>query len=458
MSKDLLLNWLRNQKPVLEQILISAGEDYYNKYSVKRTFEYDAKKTGEELWLLGRGEDLCYDRPSIGFNYSLWYHPKRINTFLRYFTELIYNSRNEKAIEIFDLGAGTGAVLWAVGLIVHGLKELNMPCPKIRVINIDTSPFMIIYNFRYLWKEFISIYPEAKNISKQEDYRLNSWSNTEDIKCTNLWLCASYLFDHSENGEAIANDFKLIVEKYKPNKILLLSSLNKRIYCDSVADKIQKLNFSSYNQFLETPVFSGSLQNLYQFRNRISSQHQLGLSGIPKWDIDSLYGRVLINNNPQLLLEFNDINLFVEPERDRSKIKMTQQQKDAAEITSRPTLIIGPAGCGKSVVLTQKIKNIVEASNIDKIYNKELKILVTTFNKGLVQYLGDWIEQLLDKEKFVRFYKVYNGRNSDYSFFRFSTSQTVNIYVMHFDVLPTQIGQIASFDVSMYGEILSDSI
>lgn len=446
MSKEALVNWLREQQPKLETILLTSAEEYYNKYSTKRTFAFDAKKTGEEMWLLGRGGDLCYDRPTIGFNYSLWYHPKRINTFLRYFTDLIYDARNESTIEIFDLGAGTGAVLWAVGLVVSGLKALHMPCPKIRVVNVDTSAFMIIYNYNYLWKNFVSEFTHAEEISKQGDYRLNSWSNLDEANCTNIWLCASYLFDHSENSETISEEFKAIVTKYKPNKVLLLSALQKRTYVDAVANTIQTLNFGGYNSILTNQIFTGELNRLYEFRNRISQQHSLGLTGTPQWNIDSLYGRILVNNNPQLGLDFTNVNLFIQPERNRAKINLTPQQAEAATVNNRPTLVIGPAGCGKSVVLTQKIKNLIHSTGIGNDYNPNLKILVTTFNKGLVKYLGDWIEQLLEQGKFVR---SFDG--GSHSYFKFSNSQQTNITVMHFDLLPPRLGGIKTFNITSNG-------
>lgn len=454
MSKEILISWLRQQQPNLERILLTSAEEYYSNYSTKRTFPFDAKKTGEELWLLGRGGDLCYDRPTIGFNYSMWYHPKRINTFLKYFTDLIYEARNDRNIEIFDLGAGTGAVLWAVGLIVQGLKTLNLACPKIRVVNIDTSAFMLIYNYHYLWKNFVAQYPMAEPISEQSDYRLNSWSSLDEANYSNIWLCASYLFDHSENENEIAKEFKTIITKYKPNKVLLLTSsqATKVRFCNSVAQEIQTLNYGGFNHSSSTQIFSGSLSSIYQFRNRISIEHSLGLSGMPKWDVDSLYGRILVNSSPQLGLNFNNLNLFIEPERNRSKIKLTVQQQEAAEVNNRPTLVIGPAGCGKSVVLTQKIKNIIEASRTQENYNPALKILVTTFNKGLVRYIGDWIEQLLEPSKYQRTYETdFYGRRTDHSYFRFTGSQKINIYVMHFDILPTKIGRIRTFSVTSNG-------
>jgi hypothetical protein len=47
-----------------------------------------------------------------------------------------------------------------------------------------------------------------------------------------------------------------------------------------------------------------------------------------------------------------------------------------------------------------------------------VKILVTTFNKGLVRYLSNWIFQLLDQTKIRRvFYTSFYGREQDHSYF-----------------------------------------
>ena len=450
MSKALLTNWLRTQQTTLEKILLESAQEYYSKHSELSYFGFDAKETGADLWLLGKGKDLCYDRPTIGFNYAMWYHPKRINTFLRYFTDLLYDSRFEEEINVFDLGAGTGAVQWAVGLIIQGLKSLDLPCPNTRVISVDTSAFMLIYNYNYLWKHFAEKYPEAASISDKGDYKLNSWSSLEEKKLSNVWLCASYLFDHTENETAIANDFRAIITEYQPKKIILLTSSQSRkiAFCNSVADSILQLGYSNATTPSTSQIFTGALHNLTEFRNEISSSHNLNLSGLVKWDIDSLYGKVVVSNNVQRALDFDSLNIFIQPEKDRAKIKMTKQQSDAANIYAQPTLIIGPAGCGKSVVLTQKILNILNETKTEDGYNTNSKILVTTFNKSLVKYLGDWIEQLLEAGTFRRDFNRYGTRQSEYSYFRFNGSPTWNIYVMHFDVLPTKIGSVHAHDVT----------
>jgi DNA helicase-2/ATP-dependent DNA helicase PcrA len=448
MSIDKLNLWITSKQSELEDVLLKSAVEFYSNYSTQNYFPFDARNSGRELWLLGKGLDVCYDRPTIGFTYSLWYHPKRVNTFLKYFVNLIYNSKDEDNIEIFDLGAGTGAVQWAVGIIYQGMKELGIKTPKIRIISIDTSPFMLIFNGKYSWKNFIEKFQFCEEI--KIDYRVNSWVDLNEVKCSNIWLCASYLFDHTDNERNIAEEFQKLIQKYKPNKILLLSSNGKFELVNSVANSLIKENYKEISSALLKPLLSGQLVSIYNFRNEISLKHALNFSGMPKWDIDTLYGKVLLNNLPQISLDFNNINLFIQPEKDRTKINLTEQQTDASKILDRPSIIIGPAGCGKSVVLTQKVKNIIE--NIKNPYDPNTKILVTTFNKSLVRYLGNWIEQILDPDKIERHhYRSYNGNQQDHSFFIINGSLKHNIEVMHFDVLPTKIGNVKWFNCNLDG-------
>ena len=124
-----------------------------------------------------------------------------------------------------------------------------------------------------------------------------------------------------------------------------------------------------------------------------------------------------------------EIKLYNTPVTVRREIVLNADQTKAAEHTERPTVITGPAGCGKSVVITERIKNLIQA----KQYSPDLKILVTTFNKQLMSYLGNWIADLLDKEKV--------DRNGNTFTFKNSTNKTEpNIRLMHFDILPTRIG------------------
>jgi DNA helicase-2/ATP-dependent DNA helicase PcrA len=213
--KEQLATWLKGEQDNLDKIIAAASVAFYNANKENLNFKYDLKQCHIESYNLVRGKDLCYDRPNTSFAYSLWYHPRRINTFLSFSLNKVIEHQGEH-LEIFDLGAGTGAIQWGLALIYVGFKRMGKKPPRISVINIDTSPFMLVYNKEYLWKEFIKVYPEIDSNFIAE-YEVNSWNNERNIETSNPILAASYLFDASDNKAEIANDFSSLVKKYKPN-------------------------------------------------------------------------------------------------------------------------------------------------------------------------------------------------------------------------------------------------
>lgn len=448
MEKE-LLSWIQNKKNVLDKTIADAAENFRLE-NQSENFIYDCSETSRELWYLSQGEDLCYDRPTIAFTYSLWYHGKRVNTFLRYYFNLILQSLNEERIDIVDLGAGTGAVQWAVGIVYSGLRELNIKAPKIRIVNIDSSPFMLHYNQQYLWKSFINEFEYSKEI--HAEYEVNSWINTERNKNTNVWLSASYLFDHSENSKEITLEFEKLVKEHNPSKLLLLSAKPKSHLVDVVANNISSKGYdlpqNINNSYLQ--VFSNNLKYVNEYRSKLQTENNYGFKGMSSWNIDSLYGKVLIKRQGTFSFGLDKLDMYVSAQKDRTKIKLTDEQLKASENTGKQTIIVGPAGCGKSVVLTQRIKNIVEQKG--KEYDPNLRILLTTFNKDLVKHLSDWIEQILDPVRCTRVYDEWNGKRKDHCWFKFKDSNQFNIYILHFDILPTKIGRLGWVNTTLNNE------
>lgn len=84
-----LENWIKEQKDVLDELIATTAVNYFDQNIGNKNFIFDAQEASEELYNLMKGKDLCYDRPSIGFVYSTWYHAKRINTFLKYFINIL---------------------------------------------------------------------------------------------------------------------------------------------------------------------------------------------------------------------------------------------------------------------------------------------------------------------------------------------------------------------------------
>jgi DNA helicase II / ATP-dependent DNA helicase PcrA len=455
MTEVELIEWLRRQHSTLDKIIADAGKEFHKDALQRRSkeqFGFDLAECQFESYNLIRNKDLCYDRPNTAFGYSLWYHGRRVNTFLSYFAKTILNT-TDKQIEIFDLGAGTGAVQWAVGLVYHKMKEEGRQMPKIKIVNVDTSPFMLYYSKDYLWKHFVAQYKHCQDFSGDIEYEINSWSNSKNVSITNPWITASYLFDISDtssNGQpnteyknAVKSGFKELIKAFNPSTILLLTSDQppKRILMNELKGEFAASGYNQQEVSVTQLLLNGQLVETSSFRKQLyqtylpylQTTEAQAIGRTAEWKDYSFVGTILSKQQTTLNLiagepkkKAKEIKLYNPPITIRRDIVLNEDQRKASEHTERPTIISGPAGCGKSVVITERIKNLIEA----KQYNPELRILVTTFNKQLMSYLGKWIEDLLNKEKVERI-----GNN-----FKFKNSGTINISLMHFDILPTRIG------------------
>lgn len=444
--KDQLITWLKSQQSILDKIIANAGVSFYKSYKTEPNFIYDLKQCHIESYNLVKGRDLCYDRPNTAFAYSLWYHPRRINTFLSFFLDKIINQKGE-SFEVFDLGAGAGAIQWSLGLIYVGLKRHGITPPRITIINIDTSPFMLNYNKEYLWKEFILLYPEIDSNFIIE-YEVNSWNNERHLDTSNPILAASYLFDDSDNQSEITKDFIKLIEQYKPNTVLLLTSeVKSRKYFPLLKDQFNQLGyqFDSVNE--NQLLFQEPLLKINQVRTKLGEILNISeLKRNASW-IDVSHAAVVFHKK-QASFNFSStskpishLDIFNPPIKVRRDVALNDKQKRAAKNSENPSVIVGPAGCGKSIVITEKIKNIVEENH----YSKDLRILVTTFNKGLIGKLAEWLKDILDSSKYrIRYDTNFYGfaEKSSHFIFNHPEHSTTNIRLLHFDMLPKILGGV----------------
>tara|TARA_R110002073_G_scaffold293194_1_gene458710 strand:- start:7649 stop:10108 length:2460 start_codon:yes stop_codon:yes gene_type:complete len=424
-------------KEELDNAIKLAAENYYRAHKDDSNFLFDVKETSKECYLLSQGADLCYDRPSIGFSYSLWYQGRRVNSFLKYLSQALFEARNEKTITIYDLGAGTGAIQCACAAVISSFKKYNVACPVLKIINIDTSPFMLDYNRQFLWPALISLFPSL-NSSIIPSYFVNSWSSdVDEFTDTNSWITASYLFDHTENSENLKNDFKKLIEKIKPSKILLTSSYNKKEYTQTIVKELAQNNYTSY-EVNNNLIYQGIMPATVKIRKWFNNNAGCNFRGTPTWNENYIYGVICSSVAPTFNLfasdTTNSVNLYNPPLVVRRDITLNQIQKRAAENDNRPTIIVGPAGCGKSVVITQRVLNIIEDAIRINTINK-IRILLTTFNKELKEYLLNWTKDLLDSKG------IKYTENDKYGL-KTQDSDYINIFIMHFDVLPTRLWEI----------------
>jgi hypothetical protein len=294
---------------------------------------------------------------------------------------------------------------------------------------------MLDYNRSYLWPNLIKFYPIVSNIITE--YSVNSWDQSVGNDSSNIWLTASYLFDHSENSDNLKLDFKSLLQKLQPTKILLSSSLNKKVFTNQLAEELKE------NEYVTVPVessliYSGVMTKTLEMRQWLN-KNGCSLNGTPTWNEHAIYGLVLTSKSPYFGLnpkeEIDSLNLYVPPIKVRRDIVLNHHHHNAAAPAGKPTIIIGPAGCGKSVVITERIVKVIEES-IRLGTDKKLGILLTTFNKELKFYLKTWLIDLLDQRK-IEYTNHENG-------IKLKGSDFINVVLMHFDVLPYRVWKLKS--------------
>jgi DNA helicase II / ATP-dependent DNA helicase PcrA len=432
-----LKNWLLEQQPTLDNIIAQACNEFWQANKANQNFSHDLYRTHLESYELCHGRDLCYDRNTTALTYTLWYHPRRINTFLSFFLDHLTNFPGQK-IQLFDLGAGTGAVQWAILLIAIGLRKCGKKPPPINIVNIDTSPFMLHFNRDFLWKYFIKEY-DLSLLDVNIEYEINSWNNNNNNNAfENTIISSSYLFDASDNTEKIKQDFIELVKKYDPDSLLLLTSKNKSSALKSLSNDFLNLGYAVETKYTNALLFDQPLNSINDLRENLSNEHPKikALTRDSSWEDTSYSGLIISKKQMGLGLltspPINKINLFGPPIRFISEMTLNDKQKKASIFSEMPSVIIGPAGCGKSIVISQKVFNTIEENN----YDPNLKILITTFNKSLISQLTNWLKELLEPQK-----AKYSSNNS-VVFFHFNGSSIPNITLLHFDILPLRIGTV----------------
>lgn len=443
-----LTGWIKSQRDTLDKIIAETADEYSRVNSSAPNgswFAFDVRETGEELFLPANRKDLCYDRPTIGLTYSLWFHARRVNQLLQGLLSTL-PSASDPQIEIFDLGGGTGALLWAAGLVYAAMKEEGLNPPKLTVVNIDSSPFMLKYG-ELLWQKFTEQYPSCREI--KTIYKLNSW-HTEGGEYTKPWLSASYLFDADEDKESVASDFSKKVESMSPDHILLLTSKAKRSVFNEVIARVTELRPVGYRVESSEGEFllRGSLPQVRSFRTKANGEFGTDFKGNPVWTEGEFLYAVLRREQASLSFEEESvtdtpsgqtvlkIGLCRPPAKRRSDLALNEKQAEAASHSEQPTIIVGSAGSGKSIVLAERIKNLVT----EKSYDPSLRILLTTFNKQLLyDQLRPWLHELLDRQR------AFLRRNPELKHlgFQFEGSTNFNIDILHFDILPSRLGGIS---------------
>ncbi len=438
---------IRTWQDPLDRAIAQAGESRLSKLQHLPNLAYDLRRATDEAWSLGRGNDLRYDRPTTGLLYGLWYHPQRITTCLPQVLDSLLNANLNRPLQVYDLGAGTGAFQWAFAICAAAIHQLD---PKrkhdIHIVNVDSSAIMLNH-LDDLWEAFRQNLPRVSNYVTYES-TLNSYTTQTFAGTAQKWITASYLFDHTDKLDEVVADFARLVDQVDPARVLLSTSQQKG---DEYLPGIRKAVLAKARTALaEQPseheeYLRGALPHVNALRERLATTadycHRIRANA--RWA--STYHRNLTLVAPTEAFAFAarpetiKIEMFRPELPVRTELKLSPEQEDACRIGAQATAIFGPAGSGKSVILSERIKRLVE----ERDYDFDLRILVTTFNKKLVtEVLSRWLRELLDPTR-AHAPNVIGG--ADYISFRDRSgklSGKKNIELYNFDKLPTRIANV----------------
>ena len=445
-------DWLKKQQVTLDAIIAEAAREFHVNNRSRTNYVHDLNTCNEESFRLVKGGDLCYDRYTMGLSYSTWYHARRVNTLIYPVLNMLYNNSGDReTIDIYDLGAGTGAVLWALSLAKIAIEATGKKVPKMHVRMLDASPFMLDYAKRYLMPAFYKRYPSSKETTVE--LTVNSWVNETEQGLTTPWIFASYLFDHNENHQQIEETFRELIEDVEPEIIVLSTSKQrtKNAYLSTAVENIKELDYLESNHGGDL-LFEGNLINTYNTRKSIQQWADVGFRNKPSWDRDKTTFQTVTLTKKNIGLALREkitkrerLSMYQSPIVVRRELILNKEQKKASIPNGRPTIIRGPAGCGKSVIITERIKNLFEESN----YDPSIRILLTTFNKELIWQLYTWMKDLVgDKMKFSK----SNNRTPHYEG-KILGSNYPNLIIMHFDILPTRLTN-SNFKRNEYKNVL----
>jgi SAM-dependent methyltransferase len=380
-----LLDALRSLQPSVEAALLDGLSAQFDE-GAWSSFEHDCSL--DDLLELGKGGDACYDRPSSGFAYAIWYQPRRIQTALRLLTSELLSRPNDQPLVIVDLGCGTGAVAWALGLLGVAARSMGMRVPSTELIGVDSSSPMLDTADR-LWTTFESHFGGGNGL--KVDWQLRNWATLPGPKALGLasgvepLLVGSYLFDHSEVplARTTGQNLARTARKLSARRVLLCGPATKSVK-DALSDGMGD-DWTDSPAESSKAVFRGPLASLGSLRERASALVGAGkgLTSSPAWQ-----------SGEKPIFRCFDLNgasgrLFAEERR--SEFVLDDLQDDVANRPGGPTAVIGPAGSGKSRVLVERVARRVERAPAAE----RIEVLVTTFNKAMAAQLADWLEERL---------------------------------------------------------------
>ena len=382
-----------------------------------------------ELEVLSRGGDCTYDRPSIGVSYALWYQGKRTHDALRILAPRI--AEVTEPLRIVDLGCGTGATACAVALIVDALEwSGSSMIDEIVVDGVDSSPFMI----EVASEIFAALTSRDGSDRVRATFRSAPWTSVAKADGATTAIFGGYLLDHSDGAHAdeIARRLSALGDNLAATSILLTTTTGKRSQLRRVDQSLGAEWVSTDRDYDPAPaVGRGVLDECHLVRAAWYEDRGIAAKHLwksrPAWSGDRPPASLTVRRTPG-----GGPTLFDDPHRLHD-----EQQAAAARPDGGPTVIVGAAGSGKSVVLSERIALTIMTSLLSQ---PAPTVLVTAFNKAVVDLIVEELVRSLDKHGVT--FSHPRQETGDHVLDVSARGRTAHVELMNRDKLPKRVFEV----------------
>jgi SAM-dependent methyltransferase len=345
----------------------------------------------EDLLALSSGGDCTYDRPSTGASYALWYHGARTHEAVRALAPWLSTSIDP--VRIIDVGCGTGATACAVAVLMAARAEAGVPPPSEVVVEAaDSSPFMVAMAERIFdeLRSRVNIGEDVLRVS----FQTASWTDLRlPADDRRPLIVGGYLFDHSDirHVDELAKHFVRLGDEVDARGAVLFTAPGKSELLDRAVVKLESLGWARRNVTLDAAVWSGPLPRCHDVRAQWYGQVGTILPGLfataPSW----------ASPKPPVIRWIERVGVVRDTLFDptETSLLLDDEQDEAARPDDHPTVVVGAAGSGKSRVLAERVVRTLETARP----SAAPRILVTAFNKSMVDQLAEWIEERMRASK-----------------------------------------------------------
>lgn len=404
---------------------------------------WEIERALAELGGLVRHRDCTYDRPSVGVSYALWYHGKRTHDALRMLAPRI--ARVKGSLRIVDLGCGTGATACAVALVVAALEQCGSSAvTEVVVDGIDSSPFMV----EVARGVFAALIRDTGCTSVRATFQSTPWDSVEPGDDAPTAIVGGYMLDHSDgvHADEIAQRLKALADKLSASPILLSTAAGKGSQLEQVQTALERDEWQSTDGDCELgpAIVGGPLGECHAVRTTWYMRHGLTAERLwrspPSWSSDRLAARLTMSRRPGRIAS----TLF-DDARDGRLYDATQRA--AASPETRLTVIVGAAGSGKTIVLSERIARTIVAAPPSE---PPPVVLVTAFNKAVVDLVATEVVRSLEVAEgvTVRHQGPGDGRHG---LDVVVAGRSARVELMNRDRLPRQVFGVTSIEGELKG-------